>query len=152
MSGEKDARFMGEAVMLGALCPPGQSGFSVGCVIVDSEGKLISSGYSREWGEGWHAEEIAIEKARREGKPLAGATLYSSLEPCHPRLSGKKSCVQHIIDAGIARVVFCTREPPVFVECRGEQTLKEAGLTVMQDESLKDQVVKANRALFSKSA
>jgi diaminohydroxyphosphoribosylaminopyrimidine deaminase / 5-amino-6-(5-phosphoribosylamino)uracil reductase len=153
MSAEKETRFLSEAVMLGTLCPPtAQPGFSVGCVIADAGGNLIGSGYSREWGEGWHAEEIAIEKARRDGKPLKGATLYSSLEPCHPRLSGKKSCTQHIIESGIARVVFCAKEPPVYVECTGEQTLKKAGVAVIHDESLINQVVKCNRELFSKSA
>jgi diaminohydroxyphosphoribosylaminopyrimidine deaminase / 5-amino-6-(5-phosphoribosylamino)uracil reductase len=132
------------------LCPPAERAFSVGCIIADKEGNLISFGYSRELGDGWHAEEAAIEKARREGKSLKGCTLYSSLEPCHPRLSGKKSCAQHIIDSGIARVVFCVKEPPVFVDCRGEATLRKAGLAVEQEESLKDRVIKANAALFEK--
>ncbi|HTK84242.1 MAG TPA: deaminase [Patescibacteria group bacterium] len=145
---EKDKRFLGEAVMLGSLCPPSQEAFSVGCVVVDTNGSLIGSGYSREWGEGWHAEEIALEKARRDGKALMGATLYSSLEPCHPRQSGKKSCAQHIIDAGVARVVFCMKEPPVYVDCHGQTTLQAAGLAVEQDESLQDRVKKANPGRF----
>ena len=152
MSSERDRRFMEEAAALAFLCPPGDRAFSVGCVIADDEGNLISFGYSRELGEGWHAEEVAIEKGRREGKSLKGATLYCSLEPCHPRLSGKKSCSRHIIDSGIARVVFCLKEPPVYVDCKGEKILKEAGLTVEQDETLKDRVIKANAALVTKSS
>ncbi len=119
MSAERDRRLMEEAVELAFLCPPDERAFAVGCIIADANGKLVSSGYSRELGPGLHAEEVAIEKARRAGKSLKGCTLYSSLEPCHPRLSGKTSCAQHIIESGIARIVFCLKEPPVFVDCQG---------------------------------
>jgi diaminohydroxyphosphoribosylaminopyrimidine deaminase/5-amino-6-(5-phosphoribosylamino)uracil reductase len=148
VTAERDRRFMEEAAALAFLCPPTGRGFSVGCVIADSEGNLLSSGYSREWDGNMHAEEIAIEKARRDGKSLENATLYSTLEPCHPRLSGKKSCTQHILDSGVRRVVFCLKEPPVYVDCKGEETLRAAGLVVMRDETLKDRVIKANASLF----
>ena len=83
-----EERFFLEAVMLASCCPPTEGAFSVGCVVADAQGNPVASGFSREWGPEWHAEEVAIEKARRAGVSLKGGTLYSSLEPCSVRLSG----------------------------------------------------------------
>jgi pyrimidine deaminase RibD-like protein len=125
-----DSDFLEQAIALSALAPPSDTAFAVGCVIVDSTGAMIATGYSRELGPHWHAEEVALSKAA--GIPLTSATLYSSLEPCSTRKSRPVSCTQLIIAAGIPRVVFGEREPPTFVDCCGAELLAAAGIEVVE--------------------
>ena len=139
----QDEKFLLQAAALATGCPPAERGFSVGAVLV-KDGNIVATGYSREGAGNMHAEEIAIAKAREIGVDVKGTTIYSSLEPCHPRLSGKPSCTQLIIEAGIARVVFTLKEPPIFVECKGEETLRGAGLDVVHDSRLAAEVISAN--------
>jgi pyrimidine deaminase RibD-like protein len=109
-------------------CTHSPTAFCVGAVITDANGQLISTGYSRETDPKKHAEEIAIEKALKAQHDLTNSTIYSSLEPCGERLSGKKTCVQWIIETGINRVVFAEYEPPTFVKGIGEELLKKANI------------------------
>ncbi len=79
-----DYRWLSEAIELSRRCPPSRSAFSVGAVLVAADGSVIATGYSRERDPHDHAEEVALGKAG-PGARLAGATLYSSLEPCAAR-------------------------------------------------------------------
>lgn len=143
-----DKALLARATELAFLCPPTDMAYCVGALIASKDGAVLSTGYSREWEGNWHAEEIAIEKARRAGTDLTGAAIYSSMEPCHPRLSGKKSCTDHIADSGIVRVIFCLKEPLHFVQCRGEEHLRAAGLEVFHDLSSAPRARTANAAFF----
>ncbi|MBI4030628.1 MAG: dihydrofolate reductase family protein [Proteobacteria bacterium] len=143
-----DKALLARATELAFLCPPTDRAYCVGALIASKDGAVLSTGYSREWEGNWHAEEIAIEKARRAGTDLTGAAIYSSMEPCHPRLSGKKSCTEHIADSDIARVIFCLKEPLHFVQCRGEERLRAAGLEVFHDLSSAPRARTANAAFF----
>ena len=76
------------AVSLARQCPPSDTAFSVGAVIVDAEGAELSRGFSREGGDPVvHAEEAALGKLSPGEPRLAGATIYSTLEPCSQRKS-----------------------------------------------------------------
>jgi pyrimidine deaminase RibD-like protein len=125
---KKDMVFLHQAIELSKKCVPISTAFCVGAVIVDTHGKIITTGYSRETDQHKHAEEIAIEKAFQKKINLTGSTLYSSLEPCGERLSGRKTCVQWIIETGIKRVIFAVYEPPKFVKGKGEELLQKAGV------------------------
>jgi pyrimidine deaminase RibD-like protein len=48
------------------------------------------------------------------------------------RGSGLRACTARILEAGIPRVVFAMREPPVFVEGRGAEVLTDAGVEVIE--------------------
>ncbi len=63
---------------------------------------------------------------------LAGATLYSSLEPCAARASRPRTCAELIISAGVRRVVIAWLEPPVFVAGGGTARLRAAGVSVIE--------------------
>jgi diaminohydroxyphosphoribosylaminopyrimidine deaminase/5-amino-6-(5-phosphoribosylamino)uracil reductase len=143
------AVWLTEAIALSQLCPVSQRAFSVGAILVDPRGNVVATGYSRETDDASHAEEIAIAKAARAGVDLRGATLYSSLEPCSSRLSGKTSCADRIIAAGISRVVLAMREPPVFVNCQGIKLLEAHGIDVMVLEEFAPPVARINRHLLS---
>jgi diaminohydroxyphosphoribosylaminopyrimidine deaminase / 5-amino-6-(5-phosphoribosylamino)uracil reductase len=129
-----DARWMRLAISLAWLCPPSASAFSVGAVVVDAAGAELSRGFSREGGDlAVHAEEAALGKLAPGEPRLAGATIYSTLEPCSQRKSRPRTCTELIIAAGLARVVIAWREPPLFVaDCRGYELLSEAGLVVAE--------------------
>ena len=144
-----DKNLLAQAIELSFSCPPTDKAYSVGAIIAAFDGTIISTGFSREQNGGCHAEEIALEKARRIHAELRDATLYSSMEPCSRRLSGKKPCAEHIIDAGISRVVFCLSEPPHFLDCVGAEKLKHAGIVVLQiqDETLAARARHANAML-----
>jgi len=129
-----DERWMRIAVSLAERCPPSATAFSVGAVIVDASGAELSRGFSREGGDpAAHAEEAALGKLAADDPRLAGATVYSTLEPCTARKSRPRTCTQLIIAAGVARVVMAWREPALFVaDCQGYELLTQAGLSVAE--------------------
>jgi 5-amino-6-(5-phosphoribosylamino)uracil reductase len=144
---DADRRWLRAAIELSRRCPPSPRAYSVGAVIVGPDGELVATGYSRESSGHDHAEEVALRKAatlsgdpadagdagcRPIGGRLAGATLYSSLEPCSARASRPSTCTELIMRAGIGRVVFAWREPPLFANCQGAEILGAAGVSITE--------------------
>jgi pyrimidine deaminase RibD-like protein len=128
---QADLHWLREAIELSRQCPPSESAFSVGAVLVSDAGTVAATGHSRERNPKDHAEEVAL--ARAAGDPLlTGATLYSSLEPCLARASRPHSCAELIIEAGIQRVVIAWLEPPLFAAGGGAGALRRAGVTVVE--------------------
>ncbi|MEU0091833.1 dCMP deaminase [Kribbella sp. NPDC006257] len=127
-----DHHWLTRAIDLSRSCPPSDTAFSVGAIILGTEGEVLSTGYSRETGPKDHAEEIAIAKLAVEDGALAGATIYTSLEPCSKRASRPRTCTELILAAGISRVVLAWREPLIFVDCEGVELLTAAGLDVLE--------------------
>jgi len=130
--GGPDHRFLSWAVELSRLSPPSESAFSVGAVIVDEDGQVLSTGFSREQEDHDHAEEVALRKLGFHDPRLRRATIYSSLVPCGARASRPVTCVQHIVAAGLPRVVFAWREPPLFTAGDGADQLLAAGVEVLE--------------------
>lgn len=126
-----DAEWMRYAIDLSRRCPPSRTAFSVGAVVVSADGAELSTGFSRDGDPHVHAEESALAKVA--SVPLAGATLYSTLEPCTRRSSRPLPCTQLILAAGIPRVVIAWREPSLLVpDCEGVEMLSAAGVTVVE--------------------
>jgi diaminohydroxyphosphoribosylaminopyrimidine deaminase / 5-amino-6-(5-phosphoribosylamino)uracil reductase len=148
MSKTNDEIWLLESIALSKKCPPTDQAFSVGAIIIGVSGLIISSGYSRERSSSEHAEELAIAKAIELKKDLTGTTIYSSLEPCNPRLSGKTSCADLIIKSGIKKVVFALYEPPIFVTCTGTAKLREHGIEVVVLDKLAHLVRQNNKQHF----
>jgi diaminohydroxyphosphoribosylaminopyrimidine deaminase/5-amino-6-(5-phosphoribosylamino)uracil reductase len=69
-----------EAVELSRRCPPSDTAFSVGAIVVDRDGNRLAEGYSRQDGDRDHAEEAALRSLAAGDPRLAGATIFSSLE------------------------------------------------------------------------
>lgn len=150
------------AIELAWQCPPSQEAYSVGAVIVGADGTELARGFSREGGDPHaHAEEAALAKLVPGDPRLAGATVYSTLEPCSWRKSRPHSCTELILatrtagtagtggispgpgpagprnagagNAGVGRVVIAWREPSLFVaDCQGAELLARAGLEVVE--------------------
>ncbi len=148
MNTSNDETWLLKAIDLSSKCPQTERAFSVGAIIIAVNDQIISSGYSRERNSGDHAEELAITKALDSKMNLNGATIYSALEPCNPRLSGKTSCADLIIQSGIKRVVFALYEPPTFVTCTGAKKLKDHGIEVIVLDRLADLVKQKNKQFF----
>ena len=142
-----DLRWLRLACDLAGRCPPSRTAFSVGAVVVDAAGAELARGFSRAEDPRDHAEEVALARiARRHGGTapadlaglpgtgLAGATIYTSLEPCGERASRPASCSDLILAAGLRRVVFAWREPPVFVPGAGAgvERLRARGVEVVE--------------------
>ena len=98
---------------------------AVGCVIV-RDGAVLAEAATAPGGRP-HAEEQAIPAA---GDQARGATAYVTMEPCGARSSGRTSCAQYLVEAGIARVVIAAVDPSPFASGRGIERLRQSGLTV----------------------
>lgn len=144
---DRDRRYLRRAVELAHNCPPSRSAFSVGAVIVETNGVVIATGYSRETHPHDHAEEVALAKLMPYDYRLAGATLYSSLEPCSSRSSRPRSCTEIILATPISRIVFAWREPNLFVDCEGAELLHAADREVVEIPEFAYLVRRANQHL-----
>jgi diaminohydroxyphosphoribosylaminopyrimidine deaminase / 5-amino-6-(5-phosphoribosylamino)uracil reductase len=97
---------------------------NVGCVIA-KDGRIIGEGWHERAGEP-HAEARALAACK---EPVAGATVYVTLEPCsHQGRTGP--CTERLIAAGVARVVAAVQDPFPEVNGRGLARLREAGIRV----------------------
>ncbi|MFJ8314239.1 MULTISPECIES: dCMP deaminase [unclassified Streptomyces] len=144
-----DDDWMRRAIDLSRLCPPAEGAYSVGAILVDAAGQEIARGYSRESDPHVHAEESAFVKVAGEDVPrLAGATLYSTLEPCSERRSSPVTCTEHVLASPVRRVVIAWREPTRFVDCVGVERLREAGVEVLELVGLADEARGVNAHLL----
>jgi len=153
--GGPDHRFLRWAVELSRQCPPSDSAFSVGAVVVGEDGEVLATGFSREQEDHDHAEEVALRKLA-QGQPgpdprLRHATIYSSLVPCGARASRPVTCVGHIVAAGIPRVVFAWREPRLFTDGEGAEQLRAAGVAVTELPDLAERACAINAHLLSRT-
>ena len=96
----------------------------VGCVIVAENGETFEGATAPPGGP--HAEATALHLA---GAHAAGATLYTTLEPCshHGRTP---PCSSAVIAAGIRRVVVGIEDPDPLVAGRGMAELRAASIDV----------------------
>jgi diaminohydroxyphosphoribosylaminopyrimidine deaminase/5-amino-6-(5-phosphoribosylamino)uracil reductase len=96
----------------------------VGCVIA-LDGQVIGRGWHKKAGQS-HAEIIALQDA---GEQARDGTAYVTLEPCS-HVGRTPPCVEALIRAKIARVVFAVEDPNPEVNGRGFQRLQQAGIEV----------------------
>ena len=138
---QSDERFMRlalkEAARALSLTAPNPA---VGAVIVKN-GRPLSKGFHHAAGLP-HAEIEAIRPLIPDGRlrpsasslqprPLAGCTLYVTLEPCSSH--GKTPpCTGAIIAAGISRVVYGARDPDKRHRGRATKILRKAGIEVTE--------------------
>jgi 5-amino-6-(5-phosphoribosylamino)uracil reductase len=140
-----DDRMLRAAIALAGRCPPSAT-FRVGAVVTDAHGTVLARGWSGRDDAADHAEECALRDLVGDRR-VRGGTVYSSLEPCAERSSRPVTCTQHILRAGIARVVYAWREPELFVAGEGDEALRAAGVEVVERADLAPLVRAANTHL-----
>ncbi len=96
----------------------------VGCVVT-RDGKVVGKGWHKKAG-GAHAEINALLEA---GDRAVGGTAYVTLEPCG-HTGRTPPCVDALINAKIARVVFAVGDPNPEVNGSGSKRLQQAGIDV----------------------
>jgi diguanylate cyclase (GGDEF)-like protein len=97
----------------------------VGAVVVKN-GQILGVAYRGEFPEN-HAEFIALEKKLSE-QSIAGATVYTTLEPCTTRKYPKIPCAERLIERKVARVVMGMLDPDKRITGRGQRRLRDAGI------------------------
>jgi diaminohydroxyphosphoribosylaminopyrimidine deaminase / 5-amino-6-(5-phosphoribosylamino)uracil reductase len=98
----------------------------VGCVILNSQGQLLSTGYHTRFGQA-HAEIEALKALSPE--QLKGAHVIVTLEPC-AHVGKTPSCATTLAKLPIKKVTFGLRDPNPLVSGKGAQILVEAGIEV----------------------
>lgn len=115
----------------------------VGVVIVKNN-KVLTTAHRGEV-PGNHAEFIALEKKLQDGI-LAGATVYTTLEPCTTRNHPKIPCAKRLIERRVERVVIGMLDPNPNISGRGQRLLREAGIaTELFPDNLMKEVEELNR-------
>lgn len=110
----------------------------VGCVIVKDD-QIIGEGYHAKFGSD-HAEVDALKSCKVSPK---GATVYVNLQPCcHNGKTG--ACTDALIETGVSKVVYATKDANPLVAERSDQILKEAGIEVVSG-ILADEAILLNR-------
>ncbi len=143
---QRDHDLMQRAVTLSQQSPAKESCYRVGALIETLRGEIFE-GYTLEDSPTHHAEQVALYKALRANADLAGATIYSSIEPCSQRSSEPESCSELIMRHGFARSLFALYEPSHFVECHGAENMRRAGIEVVQMPEFVDEVLGINAHL-----
>ncbi|MEV4130456.1 deaminase [Nocardia sp. NPDC049707] len=115
----------------------------VGAVIASGDSTL-ATGYKGEV-EGLHAEQVALQKARVADTNLAGASLYTTLEPCANSRTSRVPCAELIAEAGITVVHIGEYDPNPQVNRLGWKYLRDHGVQLRDfPADLREQVRDAN--------
>jgi pyrimidine deaminase RibD-like protein len=128
-----DLGFMKEAIKWADDCHPIRESVPKVGAIIAKGGKVIGHGRrgTDRAGDGRHAEEDAINQVADKSK-LAGATLYTTLEPCTPdvRRNPLKCCTELIRRYRIKKVFIGILDPNQGVTGKGLWRLQDTGVEV----------------------
>lgn len=98
---------------------------SVGVVIV-KDGKQIGESYRGRTGKGQHAEYGLLQEL--EGVDLTGATVFTTLEPCSRRGTGKRPCAEWLVERGVSTAYIGMYDPNPEIYREGWRCLRDHGI------------------------
>lgn len=97
----------------------------VGCVILDGQGRLLSTGYHKKIG-GPHAEVEALQSISEPAR-LKGAHLFVTLEPC-AHFGRTPPCAEALAKLPLKEVTYGLLDPNPKVSGRGAERIRAAGI------------------------
>ncbi|KYK54979.1 cytidine and deoxycytidylate deaminase [Drechmeria coniospora] len=161
-TGEIHRMIMQQALELAQKSPPKSSNFRVGAVLVKLDGdkgyQVTAEGFTLERPGNTHAEECCLLKLAEEKCTteeglaeisMSPHALYTTMEPCFKRLSGKLPCVERVLrqKSWIKHVYIGVVEPETFVgQNYGRQMLEEAGIEVYHVAGLEREILEVATA------
>lgn len=116
----------------------------VGAVLLDSNGRKLTTGSRRENGKS-HAEVCAIEKLGMQKSKVH--TVVTTLEPCCYRNNPDKiCCAKRVVRLGAKQCIIGTLDPATGVRGRGAQILQMRDVYfTMFPRRLQERIMKVNR-------
>lgn len=144
---ESAKKYMQLAIEEAKKSEPTPTAFCVGALLVNN-GKIISTGYSRELPGNTHAEQCALDKyftKNNTDKVPPGTELYTTMEPCSFRLSGNDPCLNRVINqnGNISSVFVGVMEPSTFVKNNvSYDKLTESGINYIKIDGFEDEAIK----------
>lgn len=119
----------------------------VGAVLL-RDGHVLGSAYRGEYGSGDHAEFTLLGR-KMAGVDVAGATLFTTLEPCTERRS-HKPCAEWIIEKGITSVLIGILDPNPRIYAQGWTRLRDSGIDVgFFTPTFREEIRKDNEAFIA---
>ena len=125
-----DQRYMERAVEQARKCASEDDRVhpKVGVVVV-KDGEELATAFRGELSNGEHAEFTALEK-KLANEMVAGATVYTTLEPCTTRNHPKLPCAVRLIERKVRRVVIGILDPNPKISGKGFRELRKANIAV----------------------
>lgn len=150
---------MKQALALAEHSPPKPSNFRVGALLVNLDtAEVVVGGFTLECPGNTHAEECCFIKLASKNETTEELlsqsisrphALYTTMEPCFKRLSGKLPCVERVIrqKSWIKEVYVGVQEPETFVGPNpGRKMLQEHGIEVHVVPGLEEQILQVATA------
>jgi pyrimidine deaminase RibD-like protein len=120
----------------------------VGAVVVQ-DGEVVGSGYRGMTAPGHHAEFGVLQGIAPE--MLAGAGVFSTLEPCSTRNHPKIPCAQRLVDAKVSEVYIGIYDPNPTIYRQGWNILNKAGISLHDfSADLRDEIAVDNTCFLSR--
>jgi pyrimidine deaminase RibD-like protein len=98
-------------------------------VVVVTRRHILATAFRGQEKAGEHAEFFALENRLRHVS-VAGATVYTTLEPCTTRNHPKIPCARRLIERKVARVVIGMLDPDPRITGRGVMMLRDANIEI----------------------
>jgi pyrimidine deaminase RibD-like protein len=123
---------------------PGKNSPKVAAVVA-KDGVVLGEAFRGELQAGEHAEYTLLER-KLSGQSIAGATLYSTLEPCTSRNHPKIPCADRVVERKLAKVVIGILDRNPEIQGNGVWRLCDAGVGVsLFDVDIAEKIVEINR-------
>ena len=121
-----DRDFIRQAIEASKKCvsEPGKMSPMVGAVVT-KDGQILAVAYRGQKEAGDHAEFTALEKMLQDDETIAGATVYTTLEPCTTRNRPKEPCAKRLIERKVSRVVIGMLDPNPSICGKGVRLLRD---------------------------